>query len=374
MSDVYLHIDDFLKLNYLKEKLDTNDVIINTDKSYNEYETQQKRYIFDPKETGTFKLKYNSKTVSVHVYDISHNGGHLETINIDSEEYIVCSFTDTGNHSLTISGKANIDLLVIGGGGGGGSNRGGGGGSGELILKQNYKIPSGTYNVVVGDGGLGGDNKNNGKNGENSIFGSYTADGGGGGGAAYNTGNNGGSGGGGGCHRNEGGDSTADTGIGNSGGFGKKNYGNVGSSAGGGGSQSKGVAPDGTDGTLYTAPNGGDGTDLSNIFGTQFGKNGSFAGGGGGGTEGNNSATNNTDYIRPRGQDGGGDGGFIEYDSTVSPSGSSYNEMDGTDALDNTGSGGGGGDYSGVTVTKGGKGASGIVLIRLLSGMSVTNN
>jgi hypothetical protein len=98
---------------------------------------------------------------------------------------------------------------------------------------------------------------------------------------------------------------------------------------------------------------------MSYAFGDDYGQSGLFAGGGAGGTEGNDDATNNSDYLRPIGKAGGGDGGRIEYDG-----GDGYNEHNGTDAEANTGSGEGGGNSSDSTVTSGGRGASGIVIVR----------
>lgn len=52
MSDVNLYVGNYLSLSYLKEELETNNISISSDKSYKEYETQEKRYMFDPEETG----------------------------------------------------------------------------------------------------------------------------------------------------------------------------------------------------------------------------------------------------------------------------------------------------------------------------------
>ena len=101
----------------------------------------------------------------------------------------------TQNGTLVVPKNIVADVLLVGGGGGGGSHKatdgsisGGGGGAGGLVYKTNIVIAAGTYDVVIGAGGVGGgkpsDNtKVDGTNGGNSTAFGFTAYGGGGGAA-----------------------------------------------------------------------------------------------------------------------------------------------------------------------------------------------
>ena len=61
-------------------------------------------------------------------------------------------FTSNQNFEVT-SGTSNIELLVVGGGGGTGGSYQGGGGGGGIAYGPSVSVSSGTYAVVVGDGG-----------------------------------------------------------------------------------------------------------------------------------------------------------------------------------------------------------------------------
>lgn len=50
MKDLYLN--NFLKIQYKSQISDSNNVVIKSDKSYEEYEFEDEYYIFDPKDTG----------------------------------------------------------------------------------------------------------------------------------------------------------------------------------------------------------------------------------------------------------------------------------------------------------------------------------
>lgn len=221
--------------------------------------------------------------------------------------------------------------VVAGGGGGAGGGTstryGAGGGAGGFLNASGLSI-SGTVNVVVGDGGAGGSASNVGTNGQNSSFANTTPTNGinargGGGGGSYNSNNGVGGGSGGGSYRG----GTVGSGVapqGNNGGLGYSSSA-YGSGGGGGGTAT------GSDGATANGGAGGAGN-LSSINGTAV----RYAGGGGGaGTTGGTAGTG-----------GGGTGG----------SGTGA----GTDGTTATGGGGGG---SGTSQT-GGKGGSGIVIIR----------
>jgi hypothetical protein len=283
-------------------------------------------------------------------------GALVDNLIVDGETYRRYVWENSGQ-LIPQTEETDVDVLIIGGGGGGGGDRGGGGGAGELIHKENYTI-SQEVSITVGDGGAGGSN-DFGENGSNSSFGSLVALGGGGGAPHGSEGKDGGSGGGGGCNENNGGLSIADTGVGYAGGYGPVNWSSAGAGGGGGGAGSTGDTPEGGSGYVSHPGNGGEGVDLSGVFGDDYGQNGLFAGGGGGGTEGYHDATNTSAYQRPIGKAGGGDGGRIEYNSS-----NGYNEDDGTDAKPYTGAGGGGGNFSENTATSGGDGGFGIVIAR----------
>ncbi len=203
--------------------------------------------------------------------------------------FTVHTFTASG--SLTCTGTiSGATVLVVAGGGGGHDNLSGGGGGGGVLTGS--QTLTGTMAVTVGDGGLGAYAMGTTTNGNNSIFGTYTAIGGGRGGSR-DTGlvaGSGGSGGGGGSGAtNSGGNGTG--GQGYSGGAGTVELST--SSAGGGGGGAGGA------GETATSQRGGDGGVgiLSNITGTN-----TFYGGGGGGHSGY--------YMGVGGIGGGGNAGW----------------------------------------------------------------
>jgi hypothetical protein len=271
-------------------------------------------------------------------------------------------FTGQTSYTLTIPEDINVDILVVAGGGAGGFF-GGGGGGGQVLLTTNYNIAAGTSIIVnVGNGGTGNNTAGiNGQNGFNSsitIAGtSFTANGGGGGGSRSGTspfnaiaGSSGGSGGG--SSSGDvapyaiGGVSVENTytnwrSFGYNGGIGSfyPGTGNVNHYAGGGG----GAGNIGGTGVYFnnTVATGGDGVNLTDIFGSTQGVGGWFGGGGGGINSGS------TSTIPTGGAGGGGKG------ATSTPVAASEN---GTEK-----SGGGGG---GSISSAGANGGSGVVIIR----------
>jgi fibronectin-binding autotransporter adhesin len=266
------------------------------------------------------------------------------------------SGTGTISTNYTTSGGLTLDLgffaeyLVVGGGGGGGGSGdsssawGGGGGGAGGLLTGTTTISATSYTVTVGGGGAGGQfsataANQMGSNGANSLFGSFaTGTGGGGGGRFKVAGNDGGSGGGGGGRgtgndlRTPGGNGIA--GQGNNGGASRDDD-SSGRSAGGGGGGAGAVG--GTGGTnVTTAGNGGAGL-ASSITGTSV----IYAGGGGGGAW-------DTFDGETAGSGGSGGGGAGSTNSSA------------TAGTDNFGGGGGGVGTNGA----GGRGGSGIVIVR----------
>ena len=270
-------------------------------------------------------------------------------------------FTGQTSYTLTIPEDINADILVVAGGGAGGFV-GGGGGGGQVLFTTNYNIAAGTsISVNIGKGGTGnniaGTNGQNGFNSSITIAGSsFIANGGGGGGSRSGTspfnarsGSNGGSGGG---------SSTGDVApyaiggiaventytnwisLGYNGGIGSYITGaNPNNYSGGGG----GAGKVGGTGVYFnnTVGAGGDGVNLSGIFGSTQGAGGWFGGGGGGINEGPTSTT-------PSGGAGGGGKG-----ATSTP-------VVGSDNGTATSGGGGGGSIS----SAGANGGSGVVIIR----------
>ena len=285
--------------------------------------------------------------------------------------------TGSGQTQYILNIKENIicDILIVGGGGGGGKF-GGGGGGGGILFAANTALNSGSYTIRVGDGGGGDatpDDATDGINGNDSSITinsvQYIAKGGGGGGSrgVSSRGRNGvaGGSGGGGSGTNDalyvgfGGISNKNTydifqSFGNNGGQGKPDLTGAPqfSSGGGGGAGSAGSNFSTTTG----GGNGGTGKDFISYFGTTIGDNGWFGGGGGGQTyvdAGTRSFGNGGSGLFG----GGGRGGYE----------SSTAELSAENGLANTGGGGGGSIWDGVSGGVGifgGKGGSGVVIIR----------
>ena len=249
------------------------------------------------------------------------------TVSIQNSHYCVHVFLTNSSFNITRA-AIPVEVLIVAGGGGGGSG-GGGGGAGGLIYNASYLISANTT-IKIGSGGNGALTDMIGSNGANSSFGSLIAIGGGGGGSKVGgSPNNGGSGGG------AGRDANVDYGGNGVLGQGYSGGGALGSSStdGGGGG---GANMSGFNGTTSVGGNGGNGLNYS-INGT----NTYYAGGGGGGT----------DTIGAEGSGGLGGGG-------------NGNQSAGRNATNNLGGGGGGGGHIGGVGQYGGKGGTGIIVIR----------
>lgn len=266
------------------------------------------------------------------------SGGTETTFVSGGNTYRIHAFTSSGTFTVTQGGVMDV-MLVAGGAGGGnpgpyGSSFTGGGGAGGLILDTNKTVGTGSFSIVIGNGGGAY------ANGGNTTGFSLTAIGGGTGGdqrSNFQNGLSGGSGGGGASSFGLGGAGTS--GQGNAGGKGTNPSTSPSTNGSGGGGGGAGAA-----GGVYP-PHGGAGRDMSSYFGTTYGESGWFAGGGGGIIHSGGTAP-------VGGQGGGGDGAPVY--SAVQTAGTA-----------NTGGGGGAGSQ---TVTLAGKpGGSGIVLIRYLT-------
>ena len=356
-------------------------------------------YTASNRPTGTVGLMiFNSTSGTVEIYDgsnwISTGQGGIEAtggIVSISGNYKMHAFTQPGTSTFQVTsvpaGTQAEVLVVAGGGGGGGSyGGGGGGGAGGVVHHTAYPISVGSYNVVVGDGGVSGvgspgtdtanDSATHGRPGGDSYFDNIHAIGGGGGNECFyyfSIYKNGGSGGGGGdmwpgtrAGNVPGG--TAWTGgnalqgnnaggtyYGNPGGSRGSNGpstnedgGHAGPHEGAGGGGAGGVA---SGGASDTASNGGIGIQLNQFSPYGF-PSGWFAGGGGGGyyTSGGGSSNRSNN---PTGgyYGGGGRGSSVGYG------------LYGEDGVNATGGGGGGGSNNN-TNPPAGRGGSGIVIVR----------
>ncbi len=268
--------------------------------------------------------------------NISGSGSSESPIFINNNEEFYIRFI-SGTRQIQIPKNCTVDILIVGGGGGGGHHRhGGGGGAGGLIYLQNFNIGTGTYSVVVGNGGVAG------TNGQNSSFSTYIAYGGGHGGS-WDTGRgrNGGSGGGGGGYGNESG-GTGVAGQGNNGGFVTNN--STYKHGGGGGAGGPGVS-----GINTKSGAGGIGLQI-NITGKPV----YYAGGGGGGSHNSDNWSFPTTpaMVSVGGLGGGGAGGIPQKISN------------GENGTPNTGGGGGGPSVYNGGGSYGGTGGSGVVIIK----------
>lgn len=283
------------------------------------------------------------------------SGGNVVDTAISGNDYRYHWFSQVGNYSLTVEKGGYADVLVVAGGGGGG-DFGGGGGAGGVIFRENYVLTAGTYTITVGDGGQGavGSSENNGEKGEDSVFANLTAQGGGAGqGDDQGSFNISGGSGGGGKRGDPGGAGT--TGQGNSGGAGVSTDTYYRGGGGGGAGQQGGTSE-----RRDESGDGGNGLYLGNIFSSYLGEHGWIAGGGGGGAVVNSYA----DDIRGgrAGLGGGGKGGD-------SGSGGQSNQNPGQPGIPASGGGGGSASYQEL----GGKGGSGVVVIRYKKNANSSN-
>lgn len=320
---------------------------------------------------------------------IIHNNIIEQPYNLDSDyDYFIFSST-TGTNSITFDKDYLCDIVLVGGGGGGSHNHGGGGGAGGIIVLCNAHVNAGKYNIIVGSGGYGGKTTNNintyGLKGGDTSFDIYlTAEGGGGGGQlTINSTGNGGSGGGSDAYNpitsfrgkalipvNKTLNGTIGTYYGFDGGDKKVNE-TAGAGGGGGGAGSIGSTPL----ELYSPANGGFGIYQSinnsktinfknafnlginaNNYGEEYNGNVYFGGGGGNGNWALQETTGGSGGIG-----GGGKGG-----RTIKSTGNTGADLTGRDGLAYSGGGGGGGGDFGYhdMIASGGRGGSGIIMIR----------
>lgn len=285
--------------------------------------------------------RVGSKWPSLVTTTAATGGDDVYNIAVGGTTYAVHQFSTVGSANFVLTSTKTVEYLIVGGGGAGGGRNGtgltsggGGGGAGGVLSGSVASLSPGTYEIVVGDGGLATGDA--GGNGEDSSFNSFVAFGGGGGGTYSNDAKSGGSGGGGGITRPGG---TGTSGQGNNGGSGSGAGTSTYTGGGGGGAGSAGPngAPD------SSGPTGGAGI-ASAITGTSL-----FYGGGGGGGAHDAGGT-----LNRLGGLGGIGGGGTAGNPELPQSGAT-----------GTGGGGGGGTTQPTAGTIiAGDGGSGIVIIR----------
>jgi hypothetical protein len=280
-------------------------------------------------------------------------GGTESTYSSGGINYKAHTFTSSGTFVAESSGS--IDIMMVAGGGGGGAWVGSGGGAGGMIVRPAFAVTAQSYTVTIGAGGARGYNPGGYagmpyvRTGDDTTAFALTAKGGGAG-VSYSyeyAGGIGGSGSGG-ANNPSNYPSNAANQTSQPGDSGTYGFGNAGGSApngtgdpypcGGGG----GAGGAGGNATTSVCGNGGVGK--ANSYRT--GSNIFYAGGGGGGHH------NGTPTYSSGGNGGGGAGN----------SGGSYTNAQSGSA--NTGGGGGGGGGSGGSLSYGGYGGSGIVVVR----------
>jgi len=301
-----------------------------------------------------------------------------------TDKYMVFPYTadNTGTgqmqYTVTLPENYSCDILMVAGGGGGGGDVGGGGGGGAVLYGSNIRVPSGTYNIKIGNGGAG-----TGQNGYNTEgFGAICLGGGGAKNIQFdsaantsdNNGNMGGSGGGGKATKT----ANTDISFGTGGGVGISTMGALfasGSSilyngfvggngvkvlvngsqyqsGGGGGASSKGG--EGRPNSSGETGQGGNGVEVNIVAFSD--KNNPLCWGAGGGSGG--AGTGIAGGVGGKGGGGSGSGAGTIATNTAN----AYNSSSGLNAGAGTGSGGGGGGL--VFQSNGGNGGSGIIIIR----------
>ena len=388
----------FEKSHDRKEYIEGNnkDITVYVDdtvKFINEYVNEYGGHSLAIKDSADADVATESLTITEYTFDTagdysyycqSHTvmTGNITVIDRPTDSYDNSSGQTA--YQLDIKRNVNADIFIVAGGGGGvaaaGTSTipGSGGGAGGLIFLQNLTIPADTYQIKVGKGGNKGiSTVQIGEQGSNSSF-SYLlteAIGGGGGGNRYGTAeqSNGGSGGSGGGGNRAGGDVQGSAGSGTvsniykadgttviladyrqgyEGGAEINSLYDTPYAGGGGGAGGRGKNnienPDTLDGDGGIGKSGEDTIDFKTLFGitnTGIGEHYDnkvyFAGGGACGrthTDGNESTG---------GLGGGGDGHSDQLDKDGKPN-----------------TGGGGAGSKSATLSNGGNGGSGIVIIR----------
>jgi alpha-tubulin suppressor-like RCC1 family protein len=93
---------------------------------------------------------------------------------VGTNDYYYAFTSTSGVNSIEFPQNTVCDVLIVGGGGGGGNTDGGGGSSGGLLYATNQNIPSDTYLITVGEGGIDGNGGDSVAFGATAIGGSFS--------------------------------------------------------------------------------------------------------------------------------------------------------------------------------------------------------
>jgi hypothetical protein len=332
--------------------------------------------------SGVVLVRYPITPVEILPVAMQATGGVVNDITVgsgaDARRYRVHRFLPTGTSSFVVSNLGNIapgvvEVLIVGGGGASADYSGGGGG-GEVVYIPRMTIPTGTYLVVVGAGGVGrrGNSWISSMDGQQSnVFGQFAKGGGGGKGSDDRTPTDNGTvtnvaNGGGGSSRSSGYFGTVGTfngGVtgfrfgGNRGGQNANNSNDPNYPSGGGGGAGS-SCPNPNTGGAGSGSAGGPGI-LNSILGVDY----YWGGGGGGQTFYANSLPSNggNGGIGGGGAGAGRGGGATGGGSALNAGGNTGNTNGGNGGANTGGGGGGAVNETGGT---GGSGGSGIVVIR----------
>jgi hypothetical protein len=313
----------------------------------------------------------NSATGPGAAPDLTLDGGTswapVATTATDGEALVVTfprsAITAAGGWTVP-AGYTRADLLVVAGGGGGGAWVGGGGGAGGMLEVSGATVaPGSVVPVIVGQGGPGAVQRPSGSGGfragsggQDSAFGGVALATGGGVGASWDVQLPGSGGSGGGGSQAAGSAFVGAAGTAEQGSAGGDAFSDAQPHPTGGGGGAGGAGMPGQSATVAGA--GGPGR-TSSITGTGV----VYAGGGGGGTHGTWAGATLTDPgTAGAGGSGGGGAGAAPVVSVGTVTGS-----DGTAGLG--GGGGGAGSNCGTPcqTSIGGRGGSGVVIVRLVA-------
>ena len=325
--------------------------------------------------SGVVILRYRTPDAGVPLLPETEGTGGTQTRRRGWVKHV---FTEDG--TLTLPYPTTADVLLVGGGGGGGGFHGGGGGGGGVVVCSNLLLAAGTYDVTIGEGGLPTANTgapagrarstNGGSTTLALVDGSFKlqAFGGGGGGCRFH-GQDGATGGGGAsmnvyqtsASAPESGPNTWRLGgyglggQGYDGGLGTNTTSHFFQFGGGGG----GAGGPGSNAWFVAETNYGLGAGGIGVMCDFSGEPTYYGGGGGGGASGRPQGRGGAGGLGGGGTGGGGDTQWISPDHSVTNKCSP-----GADGVDGLGGGGGGGGSNVESAAIGGKGGSGVLILR----------
>jgi len=159
-------------INNLNTNINLNTENIVFDNGVNDIGTEQEMeaLILDP---GNYRVSFFEGYIPDNVegqntlYACSYKKNYFNQNIVDNyvyetnigNKYKCIQFLNDGNnqtsYNITFHEDTICDILVVGGGGAGGNSMGGGGGAGGVVYTINQTLNAGTYQIGVGKGGLG---------------------------------------------------------------------------------------------------------------------------------------------------------------------------------------------------------------------------